>query len=50
MLAKQCWRLMTNPDPLCARVIKGKYPSLTVNLLIPPIKELFPHLESNYAW
>lgn len=25
MLGKQGWRLMTNPESLCARVIKGKY-------------------------
>jgi ribonuclease HI len=25
MLGKQGWRLMTNPDTLCARVLKGKY-------------------------
>ena len=25
MLAKQCWRLITNPDTLCARVLRAKY-------------------------
>jgi hypothetical protein len=25
MLGKQGWRLMTNPDSLCGRVLKGKY-------------------------
>lgn len=25
MLGKQGWRLMTNPDSLCARVLKGRY-------------------------
>jgi hypothetical protein len=25
MLAKQGWRLISNPDSLCARVLKGKY-------------------------
>jgi hypothetical protein len=25
MLAKQGWRLLTNPDSLCARVMKAKY-------------------------
>lgn len=25
MLAKQCWRLITNPDSLCAKVLKAKY-------------------------
>jgi hypothetical protein len=25
MLAKQGWRLMTKPEPLCARILKGKY-------------------------
>ena len=25
MLSKQCWRLITNPDSLCARVLKAKY-------------------------
>jgi hypothetical protein len=25
MLAKQGWRLITHPDSLCARVLKGKY-------------------------
>jgi hypothetical protein len=25
MLGKQGWRLMTNPDALCTRVLKGKY-------------------------
>jgi hypothetical protein len=25
MLGKQGWRLMTKPDSLCARVLKGKY-------------------------
>ena len=25
MLAKQVWRLVTNPDSLCARILKAKY-------------------------
>ena len=25
MLAKQCWRLIQNPDSLCARVLRAKY-------------------------
>lgn len=25
MLSKQCWRLITNPDSLCAHVLKAKY-------------------------
>lgn len=25
MLAKQGWRLVTNPDSLCAKVLKGRY-------------------------
>ena len=25
MLAKQGWRLMSNPDSLCAKVLRGKY-------------------------
>ncbi|OMO64624.1 reverse transcriptase [Corchorus capsularis] len=25
LLAKQCWRLMTNPDSLCYRIMKAKY-------------------------
>ena len=25
MLAKQCWRLTTNPESLCARILKAKY-------------------------
>jgi hypothetical protein len=25
MLGKQGWRLMVNPDSLCARVLKGRY-------------------------
>ena len=25
MLAKQCWRLISNPDTLCARVLRAKY-------------------------
>jgi hypothetical protein len=25
MLGKQGWRLLTNPDSLCAIVLKGKY-------------------------
>jgi hypothetical protein len=25
MLGKQGWRLMSNPDSLCAKVLKGKY-------------------------
>ena len=25
MLGRQCWRLMTEPDSLCAKVLKGRY-------------------------
>lgn len=25
MFSKQCWRLIMNPDSLCARVVKAKY-------------------------
>jgi hypothetical protein len=25
MLGKQCWRLITEPNSLCARVLKGRY-------------------------
>src|SRR3989337_1608582 len=25
MLAKQCWRLLTSPQPLCACVLRDKY-------------------------
>jgi hypothetical protein len=25
MLARQCWRLMTDPSSMCARVLKGRY-------------------------
>jgi hypothetical protein len=25
MLAKQVWRLISNPDSLCAKVVKAKY-------------------------
>ena len=25
MLGRQCWRLLTSPDSLCARVLKGRY-------------------------
>jgi hypothetical protein len=25
MLGRQCWRLLTEPDSLCARVLKGRY-------------------------
>jgi hypothetical protein len=25
MLAKQCWRLLSDPDSICARVLRAKY-------------------------
>lgn len=25
MLGRQCWRLLTDPDSLCSRVLKGRY-------------------------
>lgn len=25
MIGRQCWRLMTEPESLCARVLKGRY-------------------------
>ena len=37
MLSKQCWRLITNPDSLCARVLKAKYYP-NVNLLQATLK------------
>ena len=25
LLAKQCWRMITNPESVCARILKAKY-------------------------
>jgi hypothetical protein len=44
MLGKQCWRLLTEPDSLCARVLKGRYfPSLDFLSAVKP-------RASSYTW
>ena len=44
LLAKQCWRMVTNPDSFAARVIKGKYfpRSSFWDATVPP--------NSSYTW
>ena len=44
LLAKQCWRLIQNPDSLCAQVLKAKY--------YPDgdILEAGPKKGSSYTW
>jgi hypothetical protein len=44
MLAKQCWRLIQNPDSLCAQVLRAKYYP-DGNILIAG-----PKKGSSYTW
>ena len=44
MLARQAWRMLINPDSLCARVLKAKY-FLNISLL-----EAQPMRGISYSW
>jgi hypothetical protein len=44
MLAKQVWRMLTNPDSLCAKVLKAKYFPTT------SILQVVPSSGMSYTW
>jgi hypothetical protein len=47
MLGKQGWRLMTSPDTLCSRVLKGKYFPNGDFVTARNKKKIFRHLACN---
>lgn len=43
LLAKQCWRPITNPDSLCTRILKAKYYPNCDLLQVGPKKDPHSH-------
>jgi len=50
MLGKQGWRLITRPDSLCAKVLKGKYFPSSGFPFCDQKEAKLGYLESNPSW